>query len=114
MLEEIPPEAKGGAIAGLLLLGLAVVRKLGLKASEDLITLKGDAAERNAIDLMQARMNMMDERIVSLEATRNRMYGFLARCMAFVSRCKCEDERTVMERKILEAEYLELLKDSAK
>lgn len=114
MFPEIPGEYKGGAIAGLLFLGMALLRKMGLKASEDLITLKTDAVERDGIDMLQKRLEKMDERIASLEATRNRMYGFIARCMGYLARCTCDSERAKVEKELLENEYLELLKDAAK
>lgn len=114
MIEAIPPELTGAGGIGVIWAGWALLRKVGLKASEDLTTLKGDAAERSTIDMLMKRIDRMDMRIESLEASRNRLQGFMTRCMAYVSRCDCEEERAVLERKILEQEYLEILKDSAK
>lgn len=121
MIENLPPEAKGGAVTGLLLLGIAILRKIGLKASEDMTTLKADGVERDAMDAMQKRIDKMEEyqdklekRVSSLESSRNRLFGFITRCMGYVARCSCEDERASVEKGLLEAEYLELLKDASK
>lgn len=120
MFESFTPE-KGGAVAGLLLLGMAILRKIGLKASEDMTTIKADGVERDAMDAMQKRIDKMEEyqnklekRIASLEASRNRLFGFITRAMGYVARCSCEGDRATVEKETLEAEYIELLKDAAK
>ncbi len=114
MLENLPEEAKAGAIGGAVMLCLAILRSVGLRASKDLITVKSDAADLGAMDRMQARIDKMDKRIECLEASRNRLFGFITRSMGYVARCQCSGEHSSTERELLEKEYLELLKESAK
>ena len=90
MLEHLTPEGKGGAVAGLLFLGLAILRKIGLRASKDMITLSADSADRDAFTRLKTRVEELDGRLGDLEAARNEMFGFVTKCMAYIAQCQCE------------------------
>jgi hypothetical protein len=80
---------KGGVWAGLALMGLAILRAIGLRASKDAITIKADGADRDAFNRLMQRVNHLDGRVNELEATRNHLFGFVTQCMAYISQCQC-------------------------
>ncbi len=114
MLEGLPEEAKASAVGGLVLLAMGLLRSIGLRASKDLISVKSDAVDLSALSRLQERVEKMDKRIECLESSRNRLFGFITRAMGYVARCQCSSDHASVEREILEKEYLELLKESAK
>lgn len=89
VLPDLPPEAKGGAWVGLGWLGLVLLRKVGLRASKDMITVQADSSDRDAFSRLQKRVAQLDERLGELEAARNYMFGFATKCMAFIAQCQC-------------------------
>lgn len=109
MLENLTPEGKGGAIAGLLFLGLAIMRKIGLRASKDMITLSADAADRDAYARLLKRVEDLDGRLLDLEVARNQMFGFTTKCMAYIAQCQCNDVMPPTKAE-LQAEYEKLIR----
>ena len=109
MLENLTPEGKGGAIAGLLFLGLAIMRKIGLRASKDMITLSADAADRDAYARLLKRVEDLDGRLIDLEVARNQMFGFTTKCMAYIAQCQCEGVLPPTKGE-LQAEYEKLIR----
>lgn len=89
MLEALPPEGRGGAWVGLAWLAVSLLRKVGLRASKDMITLNADAADREAIATLRRRINELDTRLHDLETARNQMFGFTTKCMAYIAQCQC-------------------------
>lgn len=89
MFADLPPEAKGGAWVGLGWLGLAILRKIGLRASKDMITIAADSADRDAYSRLIKRVEGLDGRLEDLEAARNQMFGFTTKCMAYIAQCQC-------------------------
>jgi hypothetical protein len=89
MLDGLPPEQKAGGIAGLALLGFTILRWIGLRVSKDAVTLKADASDRDAFTRLQKRVEDLDERLADVEAARNHIFGFVTKCMAYISRCEC-------------------------
>lgn len=112
MIEEIPHETKLAGLGGLVILGLAVLRFFGMRASKDLITLKSDQSDRAAIDSMQTRVDLMDERIDELENERLRLVGLIARQMAYITQCQC-DVQGLSKAELL-ADYAQMIDDLSK
>lgn len=108
MLENLTPEGKGGAIAGLLFLGLAILRKIGLRASKDMITLSADAADRDAYARLLKRVEELDGRLADVELARNQMFGFTTKCMAYIAQCQCNGV-TPPTKTELQVEYEKLI-----
>lgn len=109
MIDGLPPETKMAGVGGLLAIALAVLRMLGLRASKDVITLKADSSERDAFDRLQKRIEQMDRRIADLEGDRNHLYGFVTKCMAYVSQCQCKGV-PAPTREELQLDYAELIR----
>ena len=110
MIGGIPPEQKGGAIAGLMLLGLMFLRWIGLRVSKDAITLKADAADRDSFNRLQKRVEDLDGRLSEVEAARNHLFGFITKCMAYISQCQC-DNIAPPTKEELQRDYYKLLHD---
>lgn len=109
MIENLTPEGKGGAIAGLIFLGLAILRKIGLRASKDMITLSADAADRDAYARLLKRVEDLDGRLADVELARNQMFGFTTKCMAYIAQCQCEGVAPPTKGE-LQAEYEKLIR----
>lgn len=109
MLDGLSPEAKGGAIVGLGWLGLALLRKIGLRASKDMITIAADAADRDAFTRLLKRVEDLDGRLADLEVARNQMFGFTTKCMAYIAQCQCEGVAPPTKGE-LQAEYEKLIR----
>jgi hypothetical protein len=109
VLENLTPEGKGGAIAGLLFLGLAILRKIGLRASKDMITLSADAADRDAYTRLLNRVEELDGRLADVELARNQMFGFTTKCMAYIAQCQCEGVMPPTKSELQE-EYQKLIR----
>ncbi len=107
-MDNLPPEATGGAWAGLLVLGYALIRKFGLYMSRDVTTFKEDKVERSSIDMLQDRVQALDARVNELEQMRYRLFAFSARSMAYITQCQCEgiDPPT---REELQRDYADLI-----
>lgn len=99
--------ALGGS--GLVLAGLAIFRKLGLRASQDLLTLKEDAAERDILDRLQKEIDEKDERIQALEVTQLRFLMLCVRCCGYLAKCECQDQEMVGLRSQLNKECDQIL-----
>ena len=112
MIDDIPSEHKGTAIAGLGLLGIMFLRWIGLRISKDAITLKADAADRDSFDRLQKRVEDLDGRLSEVETARNHLFGFITKCMAYISQCQCDgiEPPTKVE---LQRDYHSLLNDLA-
>ena len=109
MIESIPDEAKGGAIAGLFLLGIAILRKIGLRASKDMITLQADAADLDSFKRLKTRVEELDGRLRDMEAVRNQLLAFGLKCMTYIAQCQCDDAEGTEARHELRAEYERLI-----
>lgn len=112
MFDGIPPEQKGSAIAGLGLLGIMFLRWIGLRVSKDAITLKADAADRDSFNRLQKRVEDLDGRLSEVETARNHLFGFITKCMAYISQCQCEDIMPPTKEE-LQHDYYKLLHDLA-
>jgi hypothetical protein len=112
MFDGISPEQKGSAIAGLSLLGIMFLRWIGLRVSKDAITLKADAADRDSFDRLQKRVEDLDGRLSEVETARNHLFGFITKCMAYISQCRCEDVMPPTKEE-LQQDYYRLLRDLA-
>lgn len=108
MLDGIPPEQKGSAIAGFGLLGIMFLRWIGLRISKDAISLKAHASDRDSFDRLQKRVEELDGRLSEVEAARNHLFGFITKCMAYVSQCQC-DNIAPPTKEELQRDYYELL-----
>lgn len=109
MMDGFPPEAKGAAAGGLVLLGLAILRKIGLRASADLVTLSAHSADRDSYTRLIKRVEDLDDRLAHLEAARNQMFGFSTKCMAYIAQCQCAGVAPPT-RAELQAEYERLIR----
>lgn len=108
MLDGLPPEQKAGGISGLALLGFTILRWIGLRVSKDAVTLKADASDRDAFTRLQKRVEDLDERLAEVEAARNHIFGFVTKCMAYISRCECDGVEPPT-RKELQRDYYDLI-----
>lgn len=112
MIDPIDPTGKGGALAGIALLGFIVLRWVGLRLSKDAVTLKADAADRDSFKRLQARVELLDRRLGEVEHARNHLFGFITKCMAYISRCEC-DGQDPPTREELQADYTSLIRGLA-
>lgn len=110
MIDGLPPETKNGALGGLVLLGIMILRWIGLRASKDAITLKADSSDRDAFDRLQKRVEQMDARIEELESARSHLFGFITKCMAYISQCQCEGINPPTKDE-LQRDYYALIKE---
>ncbi len=109
MIDGLPPEQKGGALAGLAMLGFMLLRWIGLRVSKDAITLKADASDRDAFTRLQKRVEELDGRLGELEEARNQMFSFSTKCMAYIAQCQCNGVMPPT-RAELQAEYERLIR----
>jgi len=72
----------------LTLIAMAVLRAIGMRASKDALTLKADASERDAYDRLTKRVELLDSRLNELETVRSHLFGFVTKCMAYISQCQ--------------------------
>ncbi len=100
---------KGGIWAGISLLALSILRFIGMRASKDVLTLKADAADRDAWDRLVKRVAQLDSRLDELETVRNRLFGFITKCMSYISQCQTcaiKDRTKLVE---IEKEYKQMV-----
>lgn len=100
---------KGGILAGLAVIGLSVLRAIGMRASKDAVTLKGDHSDRDSFNRLMQRVDHLDRRLDELESIRNHLFGFVTKCMTFISRCAACDTRSQPDREELEKAHEELM-----
>lgn len=86
---------------------LGAFRFAWLRLSKDKVTLAGDAADLDALKRLQERVEKMDAKIDELEVCKQRMFGFTARCMAYIAGCDCVTAKD--NRETLQAEYEKLI-----
>lgn len=103
----------GGGLTGIAVVGLSILRVIGLRASKDALTIKEDGAHRDTIGMLQKRINLLDERVAILEVSRNKLVSFASRLLSFLSMCSCvnDDEDKKKERAILDQEFREILQE---
>ena len=110
MIEKLSTVVEsGGVLAGLALLGLSILRFVGLRASKDAITLKADHSDRDAFDRLIKRVDLLDGRVNELETVRNHLFGFVTKCMAYISQCAACDYHNETDRQALRNDYSALL-----
>lgn len=112
MIDGLPPEQEGGALAGLAILGFVLLRWIGLRVSKDAITLKADASDRDAFSRLQKRVEELDDRLAELEEARNQMFSFSTKCMAYIAQCQCTGVMPPTRTELL-AEYERLIRSLA-
>ena len=105
----------GGGVTGLVFFGLSILRAVGLRASKDALTIREDSAQRDTIAMLQTRINQMDKRVAVLEISRNKLFSFSMKMLAFISQCNCtvDDEAKKQTRKELGDEFKTILEEEA-
>ena len=109
MIEGFSKEAAG--VSGIALFGLVFLRWFGLRVSKDAIALKSDASDRASIDSLNRRIEQLDARVNELERSRALALGFVARCMAYISQCDCDD--IIPTKEEIQEDYRRLIDDLA-
>ena len=112
MIDGIPPEQKIAGAGGLVLMGIAILRWFGMRASKDVITIKADAADRDAFNRLQKRVNLLDERVIELEAAKSHLFGFIAKTMGYIAQCQCDPQHPP-SRDDLQREFAKLIDELA-
>lgn len=94
------PETIAGA-TGLFAGGVAFLRWIMLRISKDAITIKADASERDAFTALENRVVLLEKRLVEQEMMRGRLQAFIAKGIAYIAQCHCEDIAIISREELL-------------
>ena len=103
----------GGGLSGLVVLGLSLLRAIGMRVSKDALTITEDNAHRDTIGMLQKRVDLLNERNAVLELSRNKLFAFSMSTLSYISLCYCGADNGMKkrERYNIEKEFQRILSD---